>query len=153
MRNRKNVKRKLKHKNIINLKDLFIIFKMDLSKVQNDKKLSLCKTYFTIGFFLLPFVWLVNAIWFFNEAFRKPEFEEQKEIKKYVIYSAIGTLVWFIALVVWVIVFQLHRSEWGEYADNISFIIFLNAQPSVIYTTIRNVELVRWFITHVSSII
>lgn len=34
------------------------------------------------GFALLPFVWLVNALWFFDEAFRKPEYEEQKDIKK-----------------------------------------------------------------------
>ncbi|XP_056645427.1 gamma-secretase subunit pen-2 [Diorhabda carinulata] len=96
---------------------------MDLSKLQNEKKLILCKTYYKIGYFLLPFVWLVNAIWFFNEGFRKPEFEEQKEIKKYVIYSAIGTSIWFIAIVIWIIVFQLNRANWGEYADYISFII------------------------------
>ena len=30
---------------------------------------------------MLPFVWLVNAVWFFNEAFRKPVYDEQKQIK------------------------------------------------------------------------
>lgn len=37
---------------------------------------------FTAGFALLPFVWFVNSIWFFNEAFRKPPYEEQKLIRK-----------------------------------------------------------------------
>nr|CAH7766969.1 unnamed protein product [Callosobruchus chinensis] len=55
---------------------------MDLAKVPNEKKLSLCQWYFRIGFLFLPFVWAVNAIWFFNEAFRKPAYEEQKRIKK-----------------------------------------------------------------------
>lgn len=34
------------------------------------------------GFAFLPFLWCVNAIWFFAEAFRKPPYDEQKEIKK-----------------------------------------------------------------------
>lgn len=36
----------------------------------------------TVGCLLLPFVWAVNAVWFFREAFIKPQYEEQKEIKK-----------------------------------------------------------------------
>ncbi|KAJ8967026.1 hypothetical protein NQ314_003143 [Rhamnusium bicolor] len=55
---------------------------MDLAKVPNEKKLYLCRWYFRVGFALLPFVWTVNVIWFFNEAFKKPEYEEQKHIKK-----------------------------------------------------------------------
>ncbi|CAG9831095.1 unnamed protein product [Diabrotica balteata] len=96
---------------------------MDLAKVPNDQKLYLCKSYYRIGFFFLPFVWFVNAIWFFREAFQKPEYQEQKHIKKYVIYSAIGSTVWFLILIAWVITFQLNRFNWGEYADYISFII------------------------------
>lgn len=34
------------------------------------------------GLAFLPFVWAVNTVWFFNEAFRKPTYDEQKEIKK-----------------------------------------------------------------------
>ena len=33
------------------------------------------------GFALLPFLWFVNSIWFFKEAFLKPPYEEQKQIK------------------------------------------------------------------------
>ena len=36
---------------------------------------------FSGGFALLPFLWFINSVWFFNEAFRKPEYDEQKEIK------------------------------------------------------------------------
>lgn len=31
---------------------------------------------------LLPFMWAINAVWFFKEAFTKPPFEEQEQIKK-----------------------------------------------------------------------
>ncbi|KAL1517972.1 hypothetical protein ABEB36_001666 [Hypothenemus hampei] len=97
---------------------------MDLGKIPNDKKLNLCKMYFRVGFAFLPFAWAVNAIWFFNEAFRKqPPYEEQKQIRKYVICSAIGALIWGIVLTSWVVVFQIKRSSWGEFADSISFII------------------------------
>lgn len=89
----------------------------------NEGKLSLCRTYFKAGFALLPFVWAVNTIWFFNEAFRKPEYTEQKEIKKFVIYSAAGATTWLIVLTAWIITFQLNRDSWGEFADRISFII------------------------------
>lgn len=33
------------------------------------------------GFALLPFLWLVNAIWFFKYAFKSAEFPEQKKIR------------------------------------------------------------------------
>nr|AXY96274.1 Pen2 [Locusta migratoria migratoria] len=96
---------------------------MDLSKMKNDRKLYLCRWYFRAGFAFLPFLWCINAIWFFPEAFRRPEFEEQKPIKKYVILSAIGSIIWTIILVSWIVVFQTHRAEWGATADYMSFII------------------------------
>ncbi|CAD6219404.1 GSCOCG00004954001-RA-CDS, partial [Cotesia congregata] len=55
---------------------------MDLSKMPNDKKLHLCKWYFRVGFAALPFVWAVNTIWFFKEAFLVPHYEEQKQLRK-----------------------------------------------------------------------
>ncbi|XP_025158740.1 gamma-secretase subunit pen-2 isoform X1 [Harpegnathos saltator] len=75
------------------------------------------------GFALLPFLWAVNVIWFWKEAFTKPLYEEQKQIKKYVIISAIGATVWAIALLAWIITFQTQRAAWGEFGDAISYII------------------------------
>ena len=40
---------------------------------------------------------------------RKPEFEGQKKIKKLVIWSFAGFLVWSIALVTWIAVFTTNR--------------------------------------------
>ncbi|EFN82028.1 gamma-secretase subunit pen-2 isoform X2 [Harpegnathos saltator] len=96
---------------------------MDLSKVPNERKLYLCRWYFRAGFALLPFLWAVNVIWFWKEAFTKPLYEEQKQIKKYVIISAIGATVWAIALLAWIITFQTQRAAWGEFGDAISYII------------------------------
>lgn len=96
--------------------------KMDLAKVKDDEKLRLCRWYYRGGFFILPFLWFVNAVWFFKEAFVRPPFDEQKTIRGYVIKSGIGATVWFVALVVWVVFFQLKRAEWGATGDYLSFI-------------------------------
>ncbi|XP_063989663.1 gamma-secretase subunit PEN-2 [Diachasmimorpha longicaudata] len=96
---------------------------MDLSKTPNDKKLHLCKWYFRGGFALLPFLWMVNTIWFFKEAFLVPQYEEQRTIRKYVILSGIGALFWSAILLTWIITFQTHRAAWGHFGDSISYII------------------------------
>ncbi|XP_033222361.1 gamma-secretase subunit pen-2 [Belonocnema kinseyi] len=96
---------------------------MDLSKTPNDKKLFLCRWYFRAGFAMLPFLWAVNTIWFSKQAFVEPPFEEQKQIRKYVILSAIGTLLSSIIFGAWIAIFQTQRAAWGEFADSISYII------------------------------
>ncbi|XP_026467084.1 gamma-secretase subunit pen-2 [Ctenocephalides felis] len=96
---------------------------MDISKVSNERKLYLCRWYFRAGFAILPFVWAINSIWFFDDAFKKSYFEQQKDIRKYVIYSAIGTFIWIALLSAWVTVFQLKRASWEDSGDLLSFII------------------------------
>lgn len=97
---------------------------MDLSsrKVTPEQKLDLCRKYFIFGFAFLPFLWAVNAVWFAKEAFmKKPEYEEQKSLKKYVVASAIGALSYFVAFVAWIVVFSNNRAQWGELGDRLSF--------------------------------
>jgi len=96
---------------------------MDLqsAKVTPEQKVTLCKTYFYLGFLLLPFLWGINAVWFFREAFKKPAFEGQATIKKLVVMSFIGSLLWAIGLTTWIVVFTLNRADWGATADYMSF--------------------------------
>ncbi|CAB3233458.1 unnamed protein product [Arctia plantaginis] len=96
---------------------------MDLNRLPNDEKLQLCKWYFKVGCLLLPFVWAVNAVWFFRDAFMKPQYEEQKEIKKYVVMSGCGAIAWGLILGVWILIFQLQRVSWGATGDALSFIV------------------------------
>nr|AAM88323.1 presenilin enhancer [Drosophila melanogaster] len=100
---------------------------MNISKAPNPRKLELCRKYFFAGFAFLPFVWAINVCWFFTEAFHKPPFSEQSQIKRYVIYSAVGTLFWLIVLTAWIIIFQTNRTAWGATADYMSFIIPLGS--------------------------
>ncbi|XP_014773172.1 gamma-secretase subunit PEN-2 [Octopus bimaculoides] len=96
---------------------------MDLRRVKDDVKLDLCRTYYKGGFALLPFLWFINFLWFFREAYRRPEFEQQKQIRTYVTRSLIGSLIWFSIMIIWIIIFQMKRAEWGAVADYMSFII------------------------------
>ncbi|BFZ25482.1 hypothetical protein BsWGS_28521 [Bradybaena similaris] len=96
---------------------------MDLRRVKNEEKLVLCRKYYLAGFFILPFLWFVNSIWFFSEAFWKPPYAEQKTIRSYVIWSIVGTLVWMAIIITWVVVFQVNRASWGITGEQLSFII------------------------------
>ena len=60
---------------------------MDLDLKKNDEKLAICKKNFFIGFALLPWLWFINGVWFFREAFFKEPFEEQKTIRRFVCFS------------------------------------------------------------------
>lgn len=44
-----------------------------------------------------------------------------------VIASTIASLLWLLAIITWVTMFQLNRVAWGEWADSISFIIPLGS--------------------------
>ena len=97
---------------------------MDLNSAQvsDEDKLGLCKRYFFLGFALLPFLWAINVVWFFKEAFmRKPEFSQQKDLKRFVIYSAIGSVVCLTSLISWLAVFTNFRASWGELGDRLAF--------------------------------
>ena len=84
---------------------------MDLqgAKVTPEQKVSLCKTYFYLGFLFLPFIWGVNAVWFFGEGFRKPAFEGQGTIRRLVVGSAIGATLWAVGLLAWIVTFTVNR--------------------------------------------
>ncbi|XP_074074961.1 gamma-secretase subunit PEN-2 [Macrotis lagotis] len=97
--------------------------RMNLERVSNEEKLSLCRKYYLGGFALLPFLWLVNVLWFFREAFLAPAYEEQGQIKGYVWRSALGLVFWLVALTSWITVFQINRARWGALGDYLSFTI------------------------------
>merc|ERR1712127_480623 len=95
---------------------------MDLSdpKVKISDKLAIYRKFFFGGFAFLPWLWLVNGVWFFREAYFKEPFDEQIRIRKYVMYSIIGATVWIAGLTAWNCVFQMNRASWGATGDVLS---------------------------------
>ncbi|KAM8793721.1 gamma-secretase subunit PEN-2 [Eudromia elegans] len=96
---------------------------MNLERVSNEDKLELCRKYYLGGFALLPFLWLVNVLWFFREAFVAPPYTQQPHIKRYVRRSALGLSAWALALAAWVCVFQRRRAHWGALGDYLAFTV------------------------------
>ena len=92
---------------------------MNLEKVSKEEKLNLSRKYFYIGLACAPFVWLANAVWFFREAFFKED--PPKGLRRYVLMSMVGTLIWTVVFVLWTIVYQTQRAKWGAFGDYISF--------------------------------
>ncbi|EGD81086.1 hypothetical protein PTSG_11031 [Salpingoeca rosetta] len=90
---------------------------MDLRRTPAEEKLRVCKLYFYVGFAFLPWLWLVNAVWFARESRQMPE------LRKYVIWSAVGAVIYFAALIAWAVIFQDKRSEWGAFGDRLSVVI------------------------------
>ena len=72
---------------------------MKLDKLKDDRKLEICRKYFygkiiyclhlsnennlsLAGIAFLPFLWLINFIWFFKHAFIRSTYPEQAQIRK-----------------------------------------------------------------------
>eukprot|EP00039_Didymoeca_costata_P001263 m.51119 g.51119 ORF g.51119 m.51119 type:complete len:99 (-) comp10710_c1_seq1:1310-1606(-) len=90
---------------------------MDVRRATDEEKYNVCRRYFFGGFFFLPFLWAINAVWFSPYAFHA---DSDPRIRRMVIISAIGALIWLIVLSVWGTYFQAHRAEWGEMGDKLS---------------------------------
>lgn len=99
----------------------WLCYTMNLDKVSEEEKLKISRKYFILGFFLLPVVWLANAVWFFREAFIKKH--GHPKIRRYVAWSMIGVLVWVAVVVIWTSVYQTQRPNWGAAGDYISFTV------------------------------
>ncbi|XP_065827249.1 gamma-secretase subunit PEN-2-like [Oscarella lobularis] len=91
---------------------------MDISRASRDEKLQICRKYYRWGFFCLPFIWLVNFVWFFKDAFRKSN--PDKEIRKYLLRSISGVGIWIVVWTTWIVIYQKKRASWGGFGDGLS---------------------------------
>lgn len=96
---------------------------MNLNNLSDKERLRICRIYYLAGFLFLPFLWIVNFVWFFRQVFMRKAYPEQAEMKQYLIRSAIGSMVWFVIIVSWNIIFQIHRIEWEAVGDYLTFVI------------------------------
>nr|CDS26770.1 presenilin enhancer [Hymenolepis microstoma] len=87
----------------------------------SSSRLSTCRIYFFVGFAFLPFVWIVNSIWFFPDAFLRPPSNERKKFRLYLSLSFVGALIWIIGLISWNIIYHQNRISWGSLGDRLSF--------------------------------
>lgn len=108
-----------------------------LDKMSSEEHVSISKKMFYGGFAFLPFLWLVNFIYFYKTS-RKPyapnelkKCKKRKRKKKSLILiilvdiylSLTGCIFWFILLTTWYALFVNKRVAWGEGGDRITVVI------------------------------
>ncbi|KAI9257920.1 gamma-secretase aspartyl protease complex, presenilin enhancer-2 subunit [Sporodiniella umbellata] len=91
-----------------------------LDKMSSEEHVSISKKMFYGGFAFLPFLWLVNFIYFFSTS-RKAD--SPKELKKYIYLSLTGCIFWFILTTTWYALYVTKRISWGDTADRITVVI------------------------------
>ncbi|CAF3331854.1 unnamed protein product [Rotaria socialis] len=63
---------------------------LEKSLLKSDWLFVLFFALLTGGCACLSLLWIINAIWFYKQAFKVEPYPQQAEIRKYVIRSAIG---------------------------------------------------------------
>ncbi|KAL0081385.1 gamma-secretase aspartyl protease complex, presenilin enhancer-2 subunit [Phycomyces blakesleeanus] len=91
-----------------------------LDKMSNDELITISKKMFYGGFAFLPFLWLVNVMYFFTMCRKSTA---PPALRKYVLMSLAGCILSFIALTTWYAVFVNKRVQWGQSADTITVVI------------------------------
>ncbi|CAD5207351.1 unnamed protein product [Bursaphelenchus okinawaensis] len=96
-----------------------------LAKMNLEERLDLCRKYFIIGFFALPFVWLANVLWFGPAIWKKKLVEMdniEKRMIKYLVLSFIGFIMWAIGLLIWTYVYSQARVNREQWAESLTFL-------------------------------
>jgi len=79
--------------------------------------LNISKKMFYGGFAFLPWLWLVNWIYFHQVLKQRPGLPDK--IHFYVKWSLRGSMIWAILIAIWIIVFQTNRVKWGHHIDGL----------------------------------
>ncbi|KNC46007.1 uncharacterized protein AMSG_00125 [Thecamonas trahens ATCC 50062] len=85
-----------------------------------DQRVAVCRKYFIAGLCFMPLAWMVNIAYFWEEL-RHPR--GHPKIKRYVMYSAVGSVVYMSAFFVWLAIYLTSWRSWGATGDNISIYV------------------------------
>ncbi|KAF3793166.1 putative gamma-secretase subunit PEN-2 [Nymphaea thermarum] len=73
--------------------------------LNEQESLKYARTFFRAGFFLLPWLWAVNCFYFFPVLTKSPS--SYPQIRRYVVGSAIGFVLFTTALCSWAFTFAI----------------------------------------------
>ncbi|KAI9325607.1 gamma-secretase aspartyl protease complex, presenilin enhancer-2 subunit [Zopfochytrium polystomum] len=79
---------------------------------------KLARNYFVGGCLCLPWLWLVNFIYIYPAARKRSDLPAS--VRTYLYLSLAGSVVWTIALTVWMSLYFTRRNYWGSFGDLIS---------------------------------
>eukprot|EP01133_Synstelium_polycarpum_P006389 gene6389-7406_t len=86
--------------------------------LNEEKMKGIAKKLWIVGFFMLPWVWLINVLFFFPH--RK---SLSSDITWYLKFSLIGFFVYSAIFMTWMGVYLVNRNKWGAFGDSISIVI------------------------------
>ncbi|KYQ92696.1 hypothetical protein DLAC_06695 [Tieghemostelium lacteum] len=87
-------------------------------KLDEQKLKGIAKKLWIAGFFLLPWVWLINVLFFIP--YRK---EINNDTKWYLKFSLVGFFVYTGIFMTWMGIYLVNRNKWGTFGDEISVVI------------------------------
>ncbi|KAI9334416.1 Presenilin enhancer-2 subunit of gamma secretase-domain-containing protein [Obelidium mucronatum] len=90
-----------------------------LDTAKPEDILKMAKWYFIMGCACLPFMWLVNFVHLYKVSQRRKA-ELSPSVSTYLWLSLGGSIVWAIAIFTWLGVYQVNRTKWGAFGDQIS---------------------------------
>lgn len=122
---------------------------MNLDKASEAERLRICRTYTIVSLFALPWLGLVNIVWFLRTALRTganrlfrtcpshapPPARLRADALLMGTHRAADLLIsfasmafWVVVIAVWASIYQANRASWGATGDSISVVIPLG-QP------------------------
>lgn len=85
-----------------------------------DKMKLIAKRLFIGGFFLLPFLWLVN-VFYFRRYYKHPSTPEV--VKQYVRYSLGAFVAVQVVWLAWVVLYYAQHDAWGAAGDFLTVVV------------------------------
>ncbi len=90
----------------------------DVSKLTAEEARSISKKMFIGGFFALPLLWLINALYFR----RHLRSGGDGQVRRYVLWSLIGGVAEMLVVAAWYAVFAARWSTWGPFGERIAVV-------------------------------
>ncbi|GAM20199.1 hypothetical protein SAMD00019534_033740 [Acytostelium subglobosum LB1] len=88
------------------------------AKLEEEKLRGIAKKLWIVGFFFLPWIWLINVLFFIP--YRKVI---TPQITWYLRFSLIGFFVYSGIFMAWMGIYLTHWTSWGTMGDKISIVI------------------------------
>jgi hypothetical protein len=79
-----------------------------LSRMNDTEIVQVARRMFLFGLPCLPFCWFVASIWLFKAS---RERSHLSDLRRYHLYCMIGSIVWFILVLTWYILFLHYRLD------------------------------------------
>ncbi|XP_055832340.1 probable gamma-secretase subunit PEN-2 [Solanum dulcamara] len=85
--------------------------------LMEQESIDQARRFFKFGFLLLPWLWAVNCLYFWP-VLRRPSSYYHRDLRRYVVRSAIGFTVFAVILTSWVVTFSVGGERLFGHARN-----------------------------------